>query len=182
MADTGWVVASSIAGTRGTGPSWSFSFNGEFASTRWNVGAYQAANGGTSRYLDFIAPDFSSIPIGATIDGLEFKISLTTSPYPAVYNEVILYYNGQNIGNNQAGGLSVNNGTRIFGGSANTWGTDLTRGIVTDSSFRVGVRVNGTDEEYTSYVGLYTPHEFKITYTEAVLPTVHKNRVILGVG
>lgn len=177
MADTGWVAPSSIAGTRGTGPSWSLSFNGEFGSVRWNV-----ASGGISRYLDFIAPNFSSIPIGATIDGLEFKISLTTSPYPAVYNEVTLYYDGQTIGNNKAGGLSVNNGTRIFGGSADTWGVSLTRGIVTDSSFRVGVRVNGTDEEYASHVGLYAPYEFKITYTEAVLPTVHKNRIILGVG
>lgn len=102
--------------------------------------------------------DFSSIPSNATITGVEVKIvrKKTTNGGTAKDHTVKLRYGTTSkiggIGLNKAKSIlySKSYETSYYGGRTDKWGANLTRSIVTSSSFGVFIRCVGTVRTYSN--------------------------------
>jgi len=86
-------------------------------------------------YISFSGFNINNIP--TTISGIEVELSMNRSG--RITDETIqLTYNNQLIGENKADGdLGID---KIYGGSNDLWGTNLTPAIVADPTFGVTLR------------------------------------------
>lgn len=142
MADTGAVSPGTLANDSAVGTSaWT---NPSKAST--NNESYAAVNTGassvTTNYLKATNFDFSTIPSGATIDGITVSINRNTADGSGVQDSVIrLVVGGTVSGDNKSAGAfwtwNIMDTTVNFGGSSDTWGLSLSDTEVKSSDFGV---------------------------------------------
>ena len=105
---------------------------------------------GTSKIL--VAYEFSfSVPAGATIDGVEFKVEWWADDIAMKDITVILYEDADTtpatIGSDQGDNEDIPGSETVetYGGSSDTWGATLTSTIVNSTGFGVGVRITHPD-------------------------------------
>ena len=140
MADTGWVSPGTVVGNRGTlGPSWSNPTNADTADSVYaDVVVTSAVE--ASRGLAASNFDFSGIPAGAHIDGIEVGIQayfvdgVTASPALS-NNSLILADNTDGSATKIATAPTTSTQNSTLGGPTDTWGESLTRADVQDVDF-----------------------------------------------
>jgi hypothetical protein len=137
MADTGAQSPGTLANDAGIG-STAWSNPGNAASSN-NSYATNACSGITN-YLKATNFDFSSIPSGATIDGIKVEVEAFTN-FTAFEHTIKLVKGGVVSGDNKsaAGALNVGDpGTyTTYGGIADLWGVALADTDVNSSDFGV---------------------------------------------
>lgn len=95
-----------------------------------------------TQHIDVTGFDFSGVPDGASIEGVEIEMDGDTLGSGNFY--VYLYYNGSTIGTTQITPASV-----TLGGDADTLGATLNTTIVKDSTFGIRILVDGGEENVT---------------------------------
>ncbi|MBX3580851.1 MAG: hypothetical protein KF810_03005 [Rhizobiaceae bacterium] len=171
MADTGWV-------TVGTGAN-----NADAGNTAWsNPGNITTASDAayaivglakdtTSQYLHGTNCDFSAIPSGATIDGVEARVRKWSGGGPTDHT-IQLIVGGTRSGDNKSAGAawaspSSTNVSYDYGGASDLWGLSLSRSDVVAVNFGLAVRaarVGGSG----GTVNIRVPYiQLKVHYTEA---------------
>lgn len=172
MADTGWVTPGTGANNADAGDvAWSNASNITTATDAARADASSLPkNTGTSQYLHATNFDFSSIPSGATIDGIEARVRKGSSTNTAnrIYEHTIqLIVGGSRAGSNKGGSGSwvLTTSTATFGGATDLWGLAPSQSDVASSNFGLAVRAvntnTGTGNAFVYYVQL------KVHYTEA---------------
>lgn len=112
--------------------------------------------------------DFSSIPAGATIDGVIVTVrmwTIGTTPTSDFAMVQLLDTSAAITGTNLGTGTTTNSeATYTFGGATNKWGCALTRDWVQNSNFGVGIamQANGNDADL-----LCDWVQMEVYYTEA---------------
>lgn len=176
MADTGWVLAGTGTNDAGSGATaWS---NPSRVTANDNSEADAAnipKNDGLSQLLFSTNYNFSAIPVGATIDGVEFRFERRSVRASGAWNSSIndnlvqLIVGGSLAGSNLSAGANYPNGATLsgsYGGASNLWGASLTRANVVASDFGVAIQAvnnSGAAANYTAYVDYM---EMKVYYTE----------------
>lgn len=109
-----------------------------------NEYALWLGGGETSYYLQCTQFDFSAIPDGAQINGIELSFKrLNTGSADAFDLTIKLVKNGTITGNNKSVGAtwSVAEETVTFGGASDLWGVSLTAADVKASNFGVAIQI-----------------------------------------
>lgn len=176
MADTGFKFGIDAIGTRGAGDvAWAtvsnvLSDNDEDAFVTFT-------NLQDSQGLAIKDFDFSSIPVGATIDGVEVRVSQygSTFNFDIDWQEIRLIVGDVDGTENKASALPAPGDpdqNEIIGGPTDTWSETLTRGNVQDGTdfgvFFTAVDLGGGATIFIQFV------EMKIFYTVAAGPTPPK--------
>ena len=170
MPDTGWTKPGAGANVSGGNEAWVNPGNitADDASTS-STGFLSASE--TSDYLYGDSFGFS-IPIGATIDGVEFRFE-RQNPFGGSGDEVgdhtvqLVNDSATRFGNNKAAGgdwpssLTLSS---IYGGPTDPWGATLSPAICNDADFGVQVRAEVTSGSFV--VGDVDYFELKVYYTE----------------
>jgi hypothetical protein len=155
---TGTVISSSASG-------WTNVANIYTSNNAYAVAANSSgiSNGATTGYLYALGNGFS-IPLGATIDGLEIAIEAknavagTGFRVRPVLSDVFLRYSGADQSPNSPTGVSIvswagtSDATQTLGSSTASWGASLTPTIINDASFGVRVRfqnLNATTQSFS---------------------------------
>jgi hypothetical protein len=144
--------SANVLGTRGaSGFSWSYGSAGGLGSG-WRVDSASP-----TRYLDVFF-DLSSIPDGATIQGLTLSVRADIVEFSAQWSEVGFTKNGSTrAGDNKAGPAAITSGaTRVFGGSSDLWGTTWTVAELKAGTFRPYIQVEGTTPKTFTTVKIHT--------------------------
>lgn len=95
-----------------------------------------------TQHIDVTGFDFSSIPDGASIEGVEIEMDGDTLASGNFY--VYLYYNGSTIGTTQ-----ITPASTTLGSNADTLGASLNTTIVKDSTFGIRILVDGGEQSAT---------------------------------
>ena len=163
MADTGWLSPTSAAesGTEWSNETNIFSSNDVYA-TRTSTAT------GTTPTLWAYGFNFSGVPTGATIDGIEISVEDKCSSNTLVQRTKVQLYDGTTaMGTNQESGTTITQteGVTYFGGATNLCGWTAIADTDLDSTFRVGVEYT---QSTTSNRIISVDHiQVKIYYTEA---------------
>jgi len=112
----------------------------------------------TTDSLQWTQFDFSSIPTGSTINGIEAEDKVYASlndpqqGYAADKN-LFLRYDGSSIGSNMisASNWLTSPEVRTYGGPSIMWGTTLTRDQIASSTFGIFLQVSGNCTVYVEY-------------------------------
>ena len=172
MADTGWIFPGTAVGDRGAGDAdWSNPDNikiddGSDASVNLGGGPTEDSRGLAASNFDF-----SSIPSGATIDGIEVRVEDYLVAGGGVSVDwsncrLILADDSDGSENKESELLdpSFSDQTDEAGGASDLWGETITRADVQDVDFGFFVGV-------TLVAGTPTTHvdsmQMKVFYTEA---------------
>jgi hypothetical protein len=140
MSDTGWVSPGTMADDR----SWS-----TYSNTHWNNVSNATASDDTyvtlvttdgvdniSYYLE--ASNFGfNIPVGATIDGIEFRVECKSTSVNTLDEGKIVDGEGTLLAANDRGDASINTTEKYiyFGGSTELWGASWDYTDINSSSF-----------------------------------------------
>ena len=157
--DTGFQVSGNVINVAGSNNDWTTTYNAETAS---DAASANNTNAPVS-LLDLLRADtfdFSSIPTGATILGVEvqYRCKMNSFQHYIVENSWQLEQDGTAIGTKDYTGaglwpLSITTLTR--GGATNLWGTTgLTEADVKDSGF--GCELDCSAYSSLSYANVYT--------------------------
>lgn len=113
-----------------------------------------------SNWLRLTNFDFSEIPAGATIDGLEVQI-FKQQPLPEMYDihdsVVRLRDSGGQTGDNKASAVdwpSVKS-TFLYGTAIDDWNAGLSDSDVRAASFGIDISALNTDSSYNQYANVY---------------------------
>lgn len=167
-ADTGWIIA-------GAGASVSDGF------TAWtnpgNVTAADATNATCTPSVgdstDFIkASSFATtIPVGATINGVEVKFKVSASASGHTEDVVKLVVGGSIVGASRATGDSITTTPRELtrGGASDLWSTSISRDQAVASNF--GFVYQAVDNDSSTEQERMDAMWIKIYYTEATPAT-----------
>lgn len=169
MADTGLNLVGTGANIAGSGADWGTPSN-ITAEDSNSAGALIDKGGGLSDYLRGTNLGFS-LPTGATIDGVELQIRVSSGSTNTVYDEfVYLVENGSIISNcdNKASGSywTDTENTRIYGGSTDAWGCSLNPTIINSSTFGFQVMATHNGIVTDKYAYVYWA-KLRVHYTES---------------
>ena len=155
MADTGWLMGSSTTSVDTGGPEWGTTDNALTDNTAY---AYVNDANVPSDRLYVYGFDFSSIPNGSTIDGIEVQIKRYSNSAGCDDTEVALGSNSATIESANYATYTdwpTTIATPTYGGATDTWSwTGITTNDLT-LNFGVGFRANPTYASkfnYTAYV------------------------------
>lgn len=169
MADTGYVTAGTGANNADAGnTAWSNPGNITTATDSANASANNITKSGTSQYLHATNFDFSSIPVGATIDGIDVLRREGSSTANVQDHTVQLIVGGTRSGDNKATGTTwtTSASTETFGGASDLWGLSLSRADVVASNFGVAIRATNISGSAQPTARIYYV-QIKVHYTEA---------------
>jgi hypothetical protein len=170
---TGTVISASASGW--TNVANIYTSNNAYAVAASSGGI---SNGTTTGYLYALGHGFS-IPLGATIDGLEIAIeaknALSGTGFRVRHNgsDIFLRYSGADQSPNSPTGVSTvswtgtADTTQTFGSSTASWGAALTPTIINDASF--GVRVRFQNLNATNQTFSVDRVSITVYYTEGVI-------------
>jgi len=173
MADTGWVDPTDSAQyDYGGGASWSNLSNAYSQNdTHASCDVHTVDHSDRITYFDF---DFSSIPSGSSIDGVEFRYDGYDETGLGLYHvqEFLcqLHIGGTVKGDDKFISADVVHGSdtdtyHSFGGASDDWGTNYRWDDIQDSGF--GVSMVFYNEDILDYLHMYVDHvQLKIHYTE----------------
>lgn len=175
MADTGFIVptASSNTGTGSTGTSPTITLSSGAANVQTSNNTYDTIAHGsgtnTSNYIHYTNFNTSSIPSGATINGIELIIERKASATNRISDEVIqLVIGGTRVGTNQARATkwpTTDTDSATYGGAANLWGATVTYADVVTNASTFGIAVKTTNNAAGSVTGSIDFLRIRITYT-----------------
>jgi len=140
--------------------------------------ACSIAKNEASDYLN--ATNFGfSIPSTATIQGIEVQIELKSDTADTTSDQTIqLLVNGSRSGDNKAisDSYPTSDTTRNYGGTADTWGLNLTPADVNSTDFGISIQSyssGGASTAYIDYVAI------QITYSENGITVVHDTKAVV---
>lgn len=170
MADTGWVISGTQQNVdRSNGTAWTNPTNAE-TSNNSHALATLAKMFDSSDWLRVTNFDFSAIPAGATLDGIEVRIERKASFADRIGDvDVDLVLDGVEKGDDKAaaGYWPTSDTNKDYGGASDTWNSSLTIANIKDSGFGVQIAALNIDEttSRTAYVDCIW---IKIYYTAPV--------------
>ena len=170
--DTGWVNPQSNAATYGGD-------NNGFESNPWdayaNGGGYAYNNNGEGDRHLYYGYNFSGIPSGATIDGIEVRLDWWVD-FTTGTNDigVELSWDGGSTWTSaqNTSGDSTSQSTSILGGSSDNWGHTWTTNELSSTNFRVRLTCNCSGYYFCGYQDFsldWVP--VRVTYTNSLPPT-----------
>jgi len=119
-----------------------------------------------TRYL-FVEKFGFTLPLGATINGVEVGIEKKASAYGVVWDSLVyLVVNNNVVGNNKAQGAPwpITKNYSNYGGTTDLWGTTLTAADVNDTAFGIGIKARNSADTSSNYA--YIDHiRMKVYYT-----------------
>lgn len=139
--------------TTGSGVAWTNPGNAvsENATSTTSALTKSATTSQTLRVTGF---DFSAIPVGAIITGVEVRVKRSTAGNTVNDNSVRLSLSGASIGTNLASATNYPTTLTwaVYGGSTELWGTSLTESQIKDSTFGVdfSAKLSGTTSRTVS--------------------------------
>ncbi len=143
MADTGLLLGgAAVSGSGGITAAWSNPSNVLDSSDANFSGTSLSIIGGTSHALEVTGFDFSAIPSGATINGVEARIRRSNSASGNVQDgNIRLMVAGAAAGDNKAAGGNWPSslGNADYGGAADLWGLSLSAAQVKASDFGLSI-------------------------------------------
>jgi len=162
MSVTAYLTAGTLTQGSEGGFTWSNPANarvadGVYAAVVCTASSKSSATASNS--LQWTNFDFSGIPSGSTIVGIEAEDKVYASindPNSGYGDDKTLYlrYNGSNVGNNMISAVNwpVSPGeVRTYGSSTNMWGTTLTRDQIASSTFGIYLQVAANATMYIDY-------------------------------
>lgn len=158
MPSTSWMPCNTVVG-----PDWN---NPNFIKTLDASSAWQSVGGGvTVTPIVCTGFDFSSVPDGATITGIEFRLT-SASNQTATYN-IRPYSAGAAVGTTESKSAPSSTQTTAFGGTSNLFSWAATAALVKDSGFGASVTVTTSVSTFIflNYI------DARITYTEPTTTT-----------
>jgi hypothetical protein len=161
MADTGWVLCTVTTGSSGwTSPNNILADDSVRASVNLSAGA-------SSGILIGLAPGMSSIPSGATINGIEWRVK-TFSARAGTYF-VQNRSAGAAVGSSKNISTGINAQTLTFGGVADLWSWAATDTLLKSSSYGFGLTARNDDAKFSGDLRVDVAH-VRVTYTPAASP------------
>jgi len=169
MPTTDWKLVTSGTSSPSSGNNaWATPSNITNDSGNLQAGHYDNLGGGAySAYLIGINLDFSSIPAGSTINGIEVRIKGSSPSFE--HSRVQLRYNGSGVGNVVDVGTDTG-GYRDYdlGSSSDLWGWTPTADQIKSSTFGVHLRLYNIFPKDVSGTSVFDYFKVRITYTEPV--------------
>lgn len=158
MANTGLVIAGSGANDASAGDvAWTTPGN-VTASDNSRAQAINIDSGQTSQYLKATGFDFSAIPAGSTIDGIQVRVERSEKygNNNSVDHTIQLLKAGSRVGTNKADTVTnwpTTDTNADYGGSTDLWGTTWTLAQIQASNFGVSIRFGPpTSKNHEAYV------------------------------
>lgn len=169
MADTGWVTAGTGANNAAAGnTAWGNTGNITTATDAAYSEASSVAKSGSTQYLHAANFDFSSIPSGSTIDGIEALVRRQqTGTGGSSDNTIQLILGGSRTGSNLASSEDWSSSiqSKQYGGASNLWGLTPDRSDVISASFGLAIRGNNLSGITQINLRVYYV-QIKVHYTE----------------
>lgn len=161
MASTAFVIPQTGTGTGWTNPSnLTTDSDATYANKSFSISE-------TSDQLVGTNYNFSGIPAGATIDGIEVEVRLDTSFAGFTENQIQLIKDGTLQGSNKSTSASISTSwaTMTYGGATDKWGwTAVTLADIQDSGF--GLACKWTAPSVNAKQMYVNTYRIKIYYTE----------------
>lgn len=168
MPDTGWVLTGLGTNVATGTKAWTTPNNISTAGDGAYAQAASMKSGGTSQILVASTFDFSSIPVGASITGIEARVRKRSNFATACIDHTIQIMVGSTaVGSNLADSVTewgTGFADANYGGSSNLWGATPSRSDVVSSTFGLHTRAAVTGSSMTRYAEVATV-EMKITYS-----------------
>lgn len=142
MADTGWLNLTTFTSVGGLSFAWSTPSNAGASDNTYTT--QSNSTGGISDSLQGVGLVSSTVPGGATIDGIEVQIEAKKSGTNRVitFDLVQLVIAGSPSGSNLGTGAITTSDTYYpFGGASSLWGLTPTEANVNHASFGVIMRL-----------------------------------------
>lgn len=168
MADTGWKFPGTTSGIRDSGGTESWANPGNIAADDGSVASVTHSGFASSLGLSGTNFDFSVIPSGSTIDGIEAQVgdyreALTS----ALWAETGLALADQSDGTedkfSELAAITGSNQTDQMGGASDLWSETIARSDVQDIDWGFWVRTQDFDNGSTVHIDFM---QMKIYYTE----------------
>lgn len=182
MPDTGVQTPGTINTEAVAGNAWSNTGNITASDNTYATCAINNAVSGNADRLLLTNFDFSAIPDGATIDGIEVSLERSVAASTAsILSNLWLRYNGSDHSDLKDAfeEWTTTDAASVFGGSADVWGATVTAAQVKDATFGVKIAL-------TSFAGSPTVRLDYVTmtvhYTEAALRRSLSSRISVGLG
>lgn len=139
--------------TTGSGVAWTNPGNA-VSENATNATSALTKSATTSQTLRVTGFDFSAIPVGAIITGVEVRVKRSTAGNTVNDNSVRLSLSGASIGTNLASATNYTTSLAwaTYGGSNELWGTTLSESQIKDSTFGVdfSAKLSGTTSRTVS--------------------------------